>query len=32
VTSDDGEKAQKRLWRELEERFEKIQPGIMANL
>jgi hypothetical protein len=32
VTSEDGGKAQKKLWGELEERFEKIEPGIMTNL
>ncbi|PMD44397.1 short-chain dehydrogenase/reductase-like protein [Hyaloscypha variabilis F] len=32
VTSKDGGKAQNKLWGELEERFEKIQPGIMATL
>jgi len=32
VTSKDGGEAQKKLWGELEERIEEIQPGIMAAL
>lgn len=28
MTSEDGQKAQKKVWRELEETFEHIQPGI----
>ncbi len=32
VTSEDGKKAQEKLWGELEARFEVIEPGIMTNL
>ena len=30
VTSKEGEEAQKKLWTELSEKLEKIQPGIMS--
>ena len=32
VTSEDGKRAQEKLWGELEARFENIEPGIMKNL
>jgi retinol dehydrogenase-12 len=30
VTSKEGEETQKKLWTELSEKLEKIQPGIMS--
>jgi hypothetical protein len=30
VTSKEGEETQKKLWRELSEKLEKIQPGIVS--
>jgi hypothetical protein len=30
VRSDDGAKAQKKLWKELAEMLEAVQPGVMA--
>jgi retinol dehydrogenase 12 len=32
VTSEEGTETQKRVWAELSEILEKIQPGIMANI
>ncbi|KAG9230544.1 NAD(P)-binding protein [Amylocarpus encephaloides] len=32
VRSEDGQKAQKKIWKEILEKLEKIQPGISANL
>jgi retinol dehydrogenase 12 len=32
VTSEEGVETQKRLWTELSEKLEKIQPGIMGNI
>lgn len=32
VKSEEGSKIQKQLWKELSEKLEKIQPGIMANI
>lgn len=32
VKSEEGLKAQKKIWKELGEKLEKIQPGIMAML
>jgi retinol dehydrogenase-12 len=32
VTSEEGVETQKRLWRELSEKLEKIQPGMMGNI
>ena len=32
VARENGQKAQEKVWRELEETFEHIQPGIMAGL
>jgi hypothetical protein len=32
VTSPEGAETQKRLWREVSEKLEKIQPGSMGNI
>jgi hypothetical protein len=32
VTSEEGVETQKRLWAELSEILEKIQPGVMGNV
>jgi hypothetical protein len=32
VTSEEGVETQKRLWVELSEILEKIQPGVMGNI
>jgi hypothetical protein len=32
VKSEDGQKAQKKIWKELGEKLEKIQPGIMQTI